>query len=262
MTLPDLEPWSPSPSYADDPWLQPQEDREHANFLEGPQSRLSELARVIRIAFEFIKGFRSLHFVGPCVTVFGSARFREDHPYYTLARDVGRHLAAAGATVLTGGGPGIMEAANRGAKEAGGYTIGCNIRLPLEQQPNPYLDRWITFRYFFVRKVMLVKYSFAFVVLPGGFGTLDELFEALTLVQTRKIESFPVILMGTSYWAPLIAFIRETLVTAGTIAPVDVDLLIVSDSPDEAAARVRAALEKNRKLIAARPRRVRLLGEG
>src|SRR6185436_6522026 len=167
-------------------------DHHNRVLLSGPRARLSELARVIRIAGEFLRGFRRLHFVGPCVTVFGSARFKEDHPYYTLARDIGRRLALAGATVMTGGGPGIMEAANRGAKEAGGYSIGCNIRLPLEQQPNPYLDRWVTFRYFFVRKVLLVKYSYAFVIMPGGFGTLDELFEAVTLIQTRKIESFPV----------------------------------------------------------------------
>src|SRR5258706_13270160 len=135
-------------------------DQPNRIFLSGPRARLSELARVIRIAAEFIRGFRRFHFVGPCVTVFGSARFKEDHPYYALAREIGRRLAQAGATVMTGGGPGIMEAANRGAKEGGGYSIGCNIRLPVEQRPNPYLDRWVTFPYFFVRKVLLVKYSY------------------------------------------------------------------------------------------------------
>jgi uncharacterized protein (TIGR00730 family) len=146
-----------------------------------------ELIRVLRIMVEFVRGFRALHFVGPCVTVFGSARFKEDHPYYALGREVGRELARAGFTVMTGGGPGIMEAANRGAKEVGGRSVGCNIELPAEQKPNQYLDRFITFHHFFVRKVMLVKYSYAFVALPGGFGTLDEIFETATLVQTGKI---------------------------------------------------------------------------
>jgi len=151
-------------------------------FLEGPGGRGSELLRVLRIAAEFVRGFRVLHFVGPCVTVFGSARFAEDHPAYQLAREMGRRIAREGFTVMTGGGPELIEAANRGAKDVGGRSIGCNIVLPREQQPNPFLDRFLTFRYFFVRKVMLVKYSYAFVVLPGGFGTLDELFEAATLI--------------------------------------------------------------------------------
>jgi hypothetical protein len=236
-------------------------DANHTTFLAGPQSRLSELARVARIATEFIRGFRRLHFVGPCVTVFGSARFKEDHPYYVLAREVGRRLARAGATVMTGGGPGIMEAANRGAKEEGGYSIGCNIKLPEEQVPNRYLDRWVSFRYFFVRKVMLVKYSHAFIVMPGGFGTLDELFEAVTLVQTRKIHSFPVLLMGTDYWAPLLAFVRDTLVHAGTISPEDPDLLVSTDSPDEVENIIRRTLAEHAAAISARPRRLRLLGE-
>jgi uncharacterized protein (TIGR00730 family) len=154
-----------------------------------------------------------------------------------------------------------MAAANRGAKEAGGYSIGCNIELPAEQRHNPWLDRWVTFRYFFVRKVMLVKYSYAFVVLPGGFGTMDELFEAMTLVQTRKIESFPVILMGTAYWAPLLDFMRGTLVQQGTIAAEDLDLLTPTDSPEEMAHMVYRALEANRTAISARPRRRRILGE-
>ncbi len=162
---------------------------------------------------------------------------------------------------MTGGGPGIMEAANRGAKEAGGYSIGCNIQLPLEQAPNPYLDRWVTFKYFFVRKVLLVKYSYAFVVMPGGFGTLDELFEAATLVQTRRIESFPLILVGTSYWKPLLDFVQGTLVRAGTIAPEDVHLLTPTDSPDVVEGLVRNALQANQDDIAARPKRLRLFGE-
>ncbi|MGQ0702464.1 MAG: TIGR00730 family Rossman fold protein [Gemmatimonadales bacterium] len=230
-------------------------------FLSGPRSRLSELARVIRIGSEFLKGFRHFHFVGPCVTVFGSARFTEEHPYYGLAREIGRRLARAGATVMTGGGPGIMEAANRGAREAGGYSIGCNIELPEEQTPNPYLDRWVTFKYFFVRKVLLVKYSFAFVVMPGGFGTLDELFEAATLVQTRKIESFPLILVGTSYWQPLLDFVQGTLVRAGTVASQDLELLTPTDSPEVVEGLVRNALEEHRTDIAVRPKRLRLFGE-
>src|SRR6185369_14591429 len=236
-------------------------DHHNRVFLSGPRARLEELARVIRIAGEFIKGFRALHFVGPCVTVFGSARFREDHPDYVLAREIGRRVARAGATTMTGGGPGVMEAANRGAKEEGGYSIGCNIRLPAEQAPNPYLDRWITFRYFFVRKVLLVKYSYAFVVMPGGFGTLDELFEAVTLVQTKKIESFPLVLVGTEYWKPLLDFVQGTLVRAGTVAPEDLHLLTPTDSPEVVEGIVRNALQEHRQEIAARPRRIRLLGE-
>jgi uncharacterized protein (TIGR00730 family) len=237
------------------------QDQTNAALLAGPRSRISELLRVIRIAAEFIRGFRHFHFVGPCVTVFGSARFGEDHLYYSLAREIGQRVVRAGATLMTGGGPGLMEAANRGAKEAGGYSIGCNIRLPMEQLPNRYLDRWITFRYFFVRKVLMMKYSYAFVIMPGGFGTLDELFEALTLVQTRKIESFPLILVGSAYWAPLLDFVQSTLVRAGTIAPEDLHLLTPTDSPEVVEGLVRNALEEHREEIARRPRVIRLLGE-
>jgi len=208
-------------------------------FLAGPQSRLFELVRATKVFIEFIRGFRALHFVGPCVTVFGSARFPETHRYYQLARQVGACLARDGFTVMTGGGPGIMEAANRGAKEAGGRSIGCNIELPQEQKPNPYVDRWITFRHFFVRKVMLVKYSYAFIAMPGGFGTLDEVTEAATLIQTGKIAGFPMVLVGVEFWRPLLAFMRNTLLTEGTIDAADVDLLFVTDSAEEAATRVR-----------------------
>jgi len=204
-------------------------------FLQGPQPRRKELVRAVRIFCEFIRGFRALHFVGPCVTVFGSARFKEDHPYYTLGRQVGRELAQAGFTVMTGGGPGIMEAANRGARDVGGRSVGCNIELPQEQKPNRYLDRWITFRHFFVRKVMLVKYSYAFVALPGGFGTLDEIFETATLVQTGKIKEFPIVLVVRDFWEPLLEFLRARPLAAATIAAADVERFVVTDSPEEAA---------------------------
>jgi len=208
-------------------------------FLAGPQPRLFELLRALRIFVEFIRGFRALHFAGPCVTVFGSARFPETHRYYELARRVGSHLARDGFTVMTGGGPGIMEAANRGAKEAGGRSIGCNIELPQEQKPNAYLDRWLTFRYFYVRKVMLVKYSYAFIAMPGGLGTLDEITETATLIQTGKISHFPLVLMGTEFWKPFLDFLQGTLVREGTIDPDDVHHFFVTDSPEDAAAHVR-----------------------
>jgi len=203
--------------------------------LEGPHSRLREILLLVRAGRDFVRGFRALHFVGPCVTVFGSARFDEDHRYYAMAREVGAALAGMGFTVMTGGGPGVMEAANRGAREAGGHSVGCNVELPFEQEPNAYLDRWVTCRYFFVRKVLLVKYSYAFIVLPGGFGTLDELTEALTLIQTRKILQFPIVLMGRDYWAPFLAMVK-TMVDAGTISSGDLDLMLVTDSVTDAIA--------------------------
>jgi len=227
-------------------------------FLAGPQRRLEEARRVARIGAEFIRGFRALHFLPPAVTVFGSARFGAEHPCYAAAREVGRRLALAGSTVMTGGGPGIMEAANRGAREGGGLSVGCNIELPREQRPNPYLDRWIEFRYFFVRKVMLLKYSYAFVAFPGGFGTLDEVFETATLIQTRKIEDFPVVLFGRDYWRPLIEFLRGTMVSAGTIEAEDVENLPLVDEVDEVMDRVLAARER---FGVRRPAPSRLLGE-
>lgn len=201
-------------------------------FLEGPHSRRSELLFALRVFTEFLRGFRSLHFVGPCVTVFGSARFTSDHAYYALARDVGKNLAELGFTVMTGGGPGIMEAANRGAKEANGLSVGCNIRLPEEQHPNPYLDRWVVLDHFFVRKVLLLKYSYAFVIMPGGFGTIDELFETLTLIQTSKIHDFPVVIMGKEYWSTAARFLKE-MVEAGTVRQKDMDLIFFTDSVSE-----------------------------
>jgi uncharacterized protein (TIGR00730 family) len=211
---------------------------EEGRFLAGPESRRSELLRTMRIAWEFIRGFRTLHFVGPAVTVFGSARFKDDHRYYRMARDVGERLARTGFTTITGGGPGIMEAANRGAKENGGTSVGCSIQLPHEQAGNPYLDVMVEFHYFFVRKVMLVKYSYAFIVLPGGFGTMDEIFETATLIQTGKVKDFPIVIMGADYWRPLLRLLEDNMVAEGTIDQRDVDRLIVTDSPDEAVSRV------------------------
>ncbi len=230
-------------------------------FLAGPRARLDEFFRACRIFAEFIRGFRALHFVGPCVTVFGSARFPEGHPYYEVAREIGKGCAGLGMTVLTGGGPGIMEAANRGAREAGGRSIGCNIILPQEQKENPYLDKFVTFKYFFVRKVMLVKYSYAFVVLPGGFGTMDELFEALTLVQTRKVSGFPIILMGTDFWKPLLDLMRDRFIPAGTISPSDIDLLTVTDDPRVALDAIRTGVVTHSQRIKQQAKPNALLGE-
>ncbi|HVG83100.1 MAG TPA: TIGR00730 family Rossman fold protein [Vicinamibacterales bacterium] len=230
-------------------------------FLEGPQSRTRELLMLARAGRDFIRGFRTLHFVGPCVTVFGSARFKEGHEYYELARQVGRAIVNVGFTVMTGGGPGVMEGANRGAREAGGMSVGCNIELPFEQYPNAYLDRWVVCHYFFVRKVLLLKYSYAFIVLPGGFGTLDELTEALTLIQTGKIAQFPVVLMGRAYWQPFEA-LCQSMIEAGTISARDLDLMLVTDSVEEAMrhleqrAVVKFGLTRKR-----RPRPSILLGE-
>ncbi|MBV2362771.1 TIGR00730 family Rossman fold protein [Streptomonospora nanhaiensis] len=189
--------------------------------------------RVLRIQSEFVEGFGLLSEVGHAVSVFGSARTKPDTPYYELGRQIGTKLADAGYTVITGGGPGVMEAANRGAQEAGGTSIGLGIELPFEQSLNHHIDMGVTFRYFFVRKTMFVKYSQAFVVLPGGFGTLDELFESVTLVQTGKVTRFPVVLVGTDFWGGLVDWIRGTLLEEGTISPDDPDLMYLTDDPDE-----------------------------
>lgn len=211
-----------------------------AEFLAGSHGHAENVESAVRIFLEFLRGFEFLNIDVPMVTVFGSARFREGHPHYELARRMGRTLADSGFSVMTGGGPGIMEAANRGAREAGGLSLGANIHLPHEQKPNPYLDRVMTFEHFFVRKVMMVKYSRAFVIMPGGFGTLDELFEAMTLIQTGKMETFPVVLMGTDFWGPMIEFFSEKLVAEGTIAAEDLDLLYMTDSCDDAVAFIMA----------------------
>lgn len=207
-------------------------------FLEGPQSRWQEFTFTLKVLIDFIKGYRALHFAGPCVTIFGSARFKEDHPDYQKAREIGAEMAKLGFTVMTGGGPGIMEAANRGAKDVGGKSVGCNIVLPMEQDPNPYLDRWVNIRYFFVRKTLLIKYSYAFIVMPGGLGTMDEYFEALTLIQTGKINRFPVVLFDKEFHKPLMDHM-ENMRQQGTISESDMSLFLFTDSVEEAVAYIR-----------------------
>lgn len=208
--------------------------RRDFTLMEGAQSRVADLKTALGIGFEALKGFWAFRKEQNCVTVFGSARFKEDHPYYELTREMGGELARAGYTVMTGGGPGVMEAANRGAFEAGGRSIGCNIILPQEQNVNPYVDMSIDMSYFFVRKLMLVKYSKAFILMPGGFGTMDEIFETMTLIQTNKIEDFPIICMGLDYWRHLVPFITDTMVKAGTISQDDLDVVFMTDDPVEA----------------------------
>ncbi|MDH3214350.1 MAG: TIGR00730 family Rossman fold protein [Myxococcales bacterium] len=220
-------------------WPHGSRSRAEERLLSGRRPGRSELRSALAIFKECLYGFRTFRNLGPCVTVFGSARFGEDHRYYRAAQQVGRGLARAGFTVMTGGGPGVMEAANRGARQGGGHSVGCNIKLPREQVPNPYLDTFVEFDHFFVRKVMLVKYSCAFVVLPGGFGTLDEIFETMTLIQTGKMKSFPIVALGNDYWTHLRSFVNDTLIAAATIDPEDLDLVSLTDSPDEAVEIVR-----------------------
>jgi hypothetical protein len=204
-------------------------------FLEGPQSRWKEFVFTLKVMKEFIKGFRALHKTGPCVTIFGSARFTDDHPSYLKTVELSAAIAKMGFTIMTGGGPGIMEAANKGAKSVGGKSVSCNIQLPFEQKINPYVDKTVEIKYFFVRKTLLVKYSYAFIVMPGGFGTMDEFFEALTLIQTKKIAVFPVVIFDTVFHKELIAYM-ESLVVAGTIAANDMHLFLVTDSIEEVVA--------------------------
>ncbi len=241
MTLDAKNPSAAGPGNRSEPstWPSSTPGGAERRLLQGPHARRHELRQAGRIFVECIRGFRALHFVGPCVTVFGSARFDETHPYYRLGEEVGARLAEAGLTVMTGGGPGLMEAANRGARNAGGASIGCNIQLPREQKPNPYLDRMVEFQYFFIRKLMLVKYSYAFVALPGGFGTLDEIFETLVLIQTGKMKTFPLVLLGVDFWTPLVRVLRESLLAAGTIDEVDVERVTLTDSPSDAVALIR-----------------------
>lgn len=213
-------------------------------FLEGPRSRWKEFRYAYDVFIEFIRGFRALHFVGPCVTVFGSARFDENNKHYKDARELSARISQLGFTIMTGGGPGIMEAANRGAKDVGGKSVACNIELPHEQKSNPYLDLYVDFKYFFVRKTLLIKYSYAFVICPGGFGTLDEFFEALTLIQTGKIEQFPVVVFCSEYHEYLIEHIK-LMVQQKTVSPKDPDLFLVTDSIDEAVKYIKSKTDNN-----------------
>ena len=211
-----------------------------------PEFLDSDPWRSLRILSEFVDGFDALATVGPAVSVFGSARTPREHPNYKSARRLGAALAKAGYAVITGGGPGIMEAANRGCQEAGGLSVGCNIELPMEQGLNLYVDLGVEFRYFFVRKTMFVKYADAFVIYPGGYGTLDELFEALTLIQTKKIRDFPVVLIGSAYWDGLLDWMKGPLIKESAINPEDVDLLRITDDPDEACEIVDAYVKEHR----------------
>lgn len=234
--------------------------KEEKKFLEGRSSRLRELKYLFGVLMQFLKGMRALHFVGPCVTVFGSARFKEDHPYYKLAQKVSAEIGKMGFAIMSGGGPGIMEAANRGARDVGALSVGCNIVLPHEQHENPYLDKFVNIEYFFVRKEILRKYSFAFVVLPGGFGTLDEFFETLTLIQTGKIERFPIVVMGKEFHQDIIQHI-ERMIVEKTISEEDMDLLLFSDSVEEVVEHIRKFALKTHIKMKPAPRSLWALGE-
>ena len=220
--------------------------KEHV-FLEGPKSRGYELAFAFKVFKQFIKGLRILHFVGPCITVFGSARFKEDHPYYQQAVEFGKRIAQMGFTTMTGGGPGIMEAANKGAFENGGQSVGCNIQLPFEQKANPYLHTSITFEHFFVRKTLLIKYSYAFIIMPGGFGTMDEFFETLTLVQTKTLTQFPLVLFGKEYYKELMEAIND-MALKGTITKEDMKLVLLTDDHNEAMDHIHLYITSNYKV--------------
>jgi uncharacterized protein (TIGR00730 family) len=209
------------------------DDQGEIKFLAGRQSRRREFVFTLKVVWEFIKGFRALHFVGPCITIFGSARLKEGDPDYEITRSVAGKIARLGFTIMTGDGPGIMEAANRGAREVGGRSVGVNIELPFEQDPNPYVDRSINIRYFFVRKVLLLKYSYGFIIMPGGYGTLDEFFETITLIQTRKIDRFPVVVMNQEYHGQLMKYV-DRMIERGTVSPDDKNLFHFTDSIDEA----------------------------
>lgn len=213
-------------------------------YLDGPKPRLNEFLFAWTVFMQFIKGFRTLHFMGPCITVFGSARFKEGDVYYEAAREFGKRIAELGFVTITGGGPGVMEAANRGAFENGGVSVGCNIKLPFEQHPNPYMQKWLTFDYFFIRKVVLVKYSYAFIIMPGGFGTMDEFFETITLAQTKVINDFPIVIYGKEYFQPLMNAI-DTMVAKGTISAGDKKLLLFTDDIDEAMEYIQTYISKN-----------------
>jgi uncharacterized protein (TIGR00730 family) len=200
-------------------------------FLQGRGKRSEDVEAAVGIFLELLRGFERLHIPGPCVTVFGSARIGESDPVYKTAQNMGAALAKAGFAVMTGGGPGLMEAANRGAKSQGGYSIGCNIRLPMEQKPNPYLDDFVEFEHFFIRKLMLIKYSSAFVILPGGYGTLDEAFEVATLIQTGKLKRFPIVAMDSNFYAPIEQLLRGRMSDDRLIDAERLDIVLLTDEP-------------------------------
>jgi uncharacterized protein (TIGR00730 family) len=222
-------------------------------YLEGPKTRGFEFVFAIKVFWQFIQGFRKLHYIKPSITVFGSARFKEDHKYYIAARKFGGLIADMGFATMTGGGPGIMEAANRGAFENGGESLGCNIQLPFEQMPNEYLTRSITFEHFFVRKVLLVKYSYAFIIMPGGFGTMDELFETLTLIQTKTITNFPVVLFGKEFFSPLFEYMKF-MGKEGTISEIDLELVLLTDDFEEAKAHILKYITTHYKVVPIKPK--------
>ena len=226
-----------------DPIIPP---KEHV-YLEGPKSRTYEFHFAWKVFYELIKAIRTLHFVGPCITVFGSARFKEDHHFYTCGQEFGKRIAELGFTTMTGGGPGIMEAANRGAFENGGMSVGCNIKLPFEQSSNKYLHKSMTFEFFFTRKTMLIKYSYAFIIMPGGFGTMDEFFETLTLVQTKTITSFPLVLFGKEYYKELMDVMHD-MARKGTISEQDMSLVLLTDDVGEAMDHIRKYIQTNYKI--------------
>lgn len=229
--------------------------------LSGPSSRMRDLSTIFRVALDLIRGFRALHFAGPCVTIFGSARTKPGSRYYEMARQMGDACARLGFTVITGGGPGIMQAGNQGAFEAGGRSIGVNIELPFEQSLNPYVQGSVTMRYFFTRKVVLVKYSYAFIVMPGGAGTLDEMFETMTLIQTGKLKVFPVVLMGKDYWQPLMDFVYR-MAEEGTISPDDPELIFFTDDVEDAKAHLqRHAVRQFGLRRKKHPQPIKVLGE-
>lgn len=236
------------------------EDPERA-LLSGPATRMQSFWTLVRVMRDLFRGFRALQFVGPCVTIFGSARTPPGTQHYQLAREMGQACARLGFTVVTGGGPGIMQAGNQGAFEAGGRSLGVNIELPFEQHLNPYVQRSVTMRYFFTRKVVLVKYSYAFIVLPGGAGTMDEMFETMTLIQTGKLRDFPIILMGKDYWQPLMDFVYR-MAEEGTISPNDPELIFFTDDVEDAVAHLKRHAVRQfglrRKIV---PKAVKLLGE-
>lgn len=229
--------------------------------LSGPSSRIHNLMTLFRVGRDLLSAFRTLHFAGPCVTIFGSARTRPGSRYFELARQMGAECAKLGFTVITGGGPGIMQAGNQGAFEIGGRSIGINIELPFEQQLNPYVQKSVTMRYFFTRKVVLVKYSYAFIVMPGGAGTLDEMFETMTLIQTGKLKGFPIILMGKDYWQPLMDFIYR-MADEGMISPDDPELIFFTDDVSDAVAHLqRHAVRQFNLRRKHHPKAIKMLGE-